>query len=497
MPIVLITALGAFLRFFHLGHQGLWYDETFSAWLVNLPLGRMLGQLPIQESTPPLYYGVAWFWTRIFGDTTLGLRSLSAVVGTATIPIAYASARKLLPGRRPALILAALTACNPFLIWYSQEARAYEMLVFVSALTVLTFAYARERPRRLALSLWAVACAAALATEYYAVLVVIPQAIWLIYEHRHKRWLYAALGFIALIGAALVPLVIAQNKTNHDAWIGHISLTLRLEQVSPMFLLGPQTHLRILLKFIGFAVVLAAIALLLFRSARRERQGALAAVILGVGGFILSLLIIPASDTFLSRNIIDLWLPLAMIVAAGLGVARARLIGAGLALVLCAIGITAVISVDTDYWFGRPNWQAVATEMGSWPAPTSAHPKDVRLVLLQQNPGRLPLGLYMPNLNHIDTKTVPNVSEIYVIAINGTPKGLGSVCWWGSACNLVASRLKVNYGIPGFHNVRRFRIKQFDVLELAADKPTTVSRRRLMRTLPHHPNPWNTLLIQK
>ena len=67
------------------------------------------------------------------------------------------------------------------------------MLVLFSALTLLAFAYARERPRPLALALWALACALALLTHYYAVIVIVPQAAWLVYEHRHVRAVYAAI----------------------------------------------------------------------------------------------------------------------------------------------------------------------------------------------------------------------------------------------------------------------------------------------------------------
>ena len=179
VPILLLTALGALLRFYAIGRQGFWYDESYTALLVGRGPGEMLRLIPHLESTPPLYYCVAWVWARIFGFGPAGLKSLSALCGTLAIPVAYAAARKLLPSQRAAVIVAALTACNPFLIWYSQEARAYSMLVLMSALTLLAFAYARERPRPMAVALWAIACAAALLTHYYAVIVIVPQAAWL------------------------------------------------------------------------------------------------------------------------------------------------------------------------------------------------------------------------------------------------------------------------------------------------------------------------------
>src|SRR6185437_10957473 len=100
--------------------------------------GKMMGLIPQSESTPPLYYCVAWVWARLFGDHEAGLRSLSAVAGVLVVPIAYGLGARLI-GRRAGLIAAALTACNPLLVWYSQEARSYSMLVLLSAVSLVAF----------------------------------------------------------------------------------------------------------------------------------------------------------------------------------------------------------------------------------------------------------------------------------------------------------------------------------------------------------------------
>ncbi len=470
MPILLLTGLGALLRFYAIGRQGFWYDESYTALLVGRGPGEMLRLIPQLESTPPLYYGIAWVWARIFGFGPAGLKSLSAVCGTLAIPIAYAAARKLLPSQRAALIVAALTACNPFLIWYSQEARAYSMLVLFSALTLLAFAYARERPRPLALALWALACSLALLTHYYAVIVIVPQAVWLVYEHRHVRAVYAGIALILAVGAALTPLAIAQNRTHSNSWIAHSSYWLRLKQVLPLFLLGPETHVRVLLKFLAYAMIAIGIALLIWRSRRRERQGALLPGGLALAGFLLSAIL--GHNTLLGRNLLPIWLPAAVFLAAGLGAARARFVGIGASVVLCAIGITAVISVDTTYAYQRPNWQLVANALGRWPA--AGKSSGGRIVVIQDNPGLLPLGLYIKDLRYIkQQRTVPRIAQIDVIA--ALPhKGLGGFCWWGSECNLVPSRLDRRYVVPGFRVVARRRIRDFGILVMRASRPTTV-----------------------
>ena len=162
-----LTVLAAILRFTRIGHQGFWFDEGNTALLVHFSPGKMLGLIPKSESTPPLYYCLAWVWARVFGYGEAGLRSLSALAGVATVPVAYAAARKLI-STRAGLVTAALTACNPLLIWYSQEARSYSLLVLLTAGALLAFAYARANPTPRALIAWTLTSGLALATHYYA-----------------------------------------------------------------------------------------------------------------------------------------------------------------------------------------------------------------------------------------------------------------------------------------------------------------------------------------
>jgi mannosyltransferase len=479
VPILLITLLGAALRFYHLGHQGIWYDESYTFELIRLSFHRMLDEIPHTESTPPLYYCLTWFWTRIFGFGAAGVRSLSAVCGTATIPVVYVAARKLLHGDRAALIAAALTACNPLLIWYSQEARSYEMLVLLSACTLATFAYARERPQPLTVALWGFACCLALTTHYFAILLVAPQAAWLIYEHRYPRNVQVAIGVLIVLCLALAPLAHEQSASGNNVWISHTSLGLRLNQVIPIFLLGPQTPARTVLKWAAFAAALAALALLWRYSRRRERQGALLPAGIALTGFVLSLLIVPVSDTFLTLNLIELWLPAALVVAAGLGVARARVLGGALTLVLCTIGVIAVIGVASDYYLGRPNWQRVAQIIG----PLPRHGRRVILVL--RNAGGPPLAVFLPHLKYMNELEVTGISQVDLIAVRDV-RHLGDFCWWGSACNLSPSKLPPRNRLHGFHVASLHRFEQFWVEKLVANHPIRVTRAAIALDL-HHP----------
>ena len=146
------------------------------------------------ESAPPLYYALAWFWTQVTGTGEFGLRSLSALAGVATVPVAYLIGIEL-RGRRAGLMAAALVAVNPMLLWYSQEARAYALLVLLCAVSLLYCVRALRSGTRRDFVLWGLASGLALATHYFAVFVVAAEAVWLLRRRgsreragaRHRR----------------------------------------------------------------------------------------------------------------------------------------------------------------------------------------------------------------------------------------------------------------------------------------------------------------------
>jgi hypothetical protein len=476
-----LTLLAAVLRFADLGHQGFWFDEANTALLVHFSIGRMLGLLPQTESTPPLYYGIAWVWARIFGFGETGLRSLSAVAGVLTVPVAYGAAAKLI-SRRAGLITAALVATSPLLIWYSQEARSYEVVVLLCATTVLTFAYALAAPTPRTLAAWAVACALALATHYFAVLAVGPEAVWLVFVHRRRRSVQVAVGVIALAGLALIPLAISQQGTGNSNWIAHLPLRIRLSQIPPQFLLGFGAPAGRWLRALDAIVVVGAVGLLWWRGGQGARRGALLAGGLAVAGAVLMLILLAAGDDdLITRNVIVLWLPLALVVAAGLG--SARWLGPAGVAVLCVTGIVATVGVDTNRELERPDWRPVARAVGVVGAAAgtsrAAAPVAGRAILIQRYRTLLPLSLYLPRLRFMPRRGAL-VDEFDVIAIRSPQK---AACWWGAACNLIPSRLQSAYPVPGFRFVGEERILQFTLLRLRAAQPVQLTREMVSAAL--------------
>jgi uncharacterized membrane protein len=347
-----LTALGAALRFWHLGSQSFWFDESYTVDLVHRGLGDMLSTIPHTESTPPLYYLLAWTWAKLFGTSEAGLRSLSALIGTATVPLAWSAAKALFRDRAQAgLIDAALTAVNPWFVWYSQEARSYTLLVFTVALTLVFLA----RRRTIA---WAIAAVLALLTHYFAGFIVLAEAAWLLYMTRERTARYA-IGLIALAGAALIPLALHQRATQNTSFIAQLSLERRIVDLPKKLVTGELGTFTPLIGPLAGAVALAAIAYALYRE-RRPTLGLLWIVAIGAGVPILAAL--AGADYLLPRNVIGVYVPLVLAVAGGLAAARPALGLAG-AAILCAVAIAVNVQVTRDDRLQRTDWRDAANAL--------------------------------------------------------------------------------------------------------------------------------------
>jgi mannosyltransferase len=366
-----LTALGITVRFASLGLQSYHHDEVITAMRV-IPgsFKDMLHRVKTSESNPPLYYVLAWGWAKAFGTGEFGLRSLSALFGAATVPVGYLIGRQLAT-RRAGLILAALIAVNPMLIWYSQEARSYALLVFFCALSLFFFARALNSGRGRDLGFWALASALALCSHYFAVFAVAIEAIWLLVALR-TRWraVLPALGAVGAVGLALLPLANAQTNPTHIGWIENSPLGERFWETAVSFLVGETGHViaeapreryaLVPLVLIGLALILVAL-----RGERRERRGAVLGLVLGLGvGALTAVAALAGKDYVVERNLLPALVPLLGAVAIGFAVSGARRFGLLLAVALCAYWLAFDVHVTQTPNLQRPDFRTVTDELG-------------------------------------------------------------------------------------------------------------------------------------
>jgi 4-amino-4-deoxy-L-arabinose transferase-like glycosyltransferase len=410
--IAAITAGAGVLRFASLGAQSLWYDESVTASLVAQPLGAMLRSLRESETAPPLYYVLAWIWTRLFGSSDLALRSLSAAAGTLTVPVLYAAAKALV-SRRAGIITAALAACSPLLVWYSQEARAYSLLVLLSSLSVLAFALLWQAPASKHVAWWAMVSCLAVATYYYAAFLVLAEAALLLGRHRRNRRLALGTAAIVVTSAMLLPLAVLQARTGNAAWIHSLPLSGRVEEAirqlvtpapAPLYAGGGTAaqHTRYLWITAALVLAVAVVAALRYGSSI-ERRGALLAGALAATVFAMPLVLSvlaplmfdERSDTFLYRALLPAWGPVAIVLATGFGALRVWGLGLAASVVLVAASLAVTLAIAIDGRLQRDDLQA---------AGSATQGKGLILVLPAFE--RHPLLRYRPDLQAAPTDGV-------------------------------------------------------------------------------------------
>jgi len=473
--LALVIVAGAALRFATLDVQSLWYDEAVTARLMRMQLADLLPAIGDSESTPPLYYLAAWAWAHAFGTGEAGLRSLPALLGTLTIPVVWALGRRL-GGDRAALAAAAVVAANPFAVWFSQEARAYALLTALAALSALLWLRALDAPgdvRRLLT--WGAVAALALATHYYALFLVAPQALWLVMRAPGARARVAAIALPLVAALALAPLAFSQRANDTARFIDDTSLATRIIQVAKQFLVGydaPAETVLTILMAATLIVALGGLAALLrghaadagaaSSRADAQRLAALAGAALALP--ILASLV--GEDHLLSRNVVAA-LPIAAALA-GAGFARAQLArpaaGALVATAACLLGLVAIGGVADDQRLQRDNWRDAAASLGP-PAPGA--------LIVAPGPALIPLGYYLPRLQQVPDAAAPAATAqiSYLDLAERTPGELSP-----------PPRPQIP-PLPGFGVAGRVYAPTFAVVTLLAAAPQPVTPSTLARGL--------------
>jgi mannosyltransferase len=369
--VVGLTVLAAVLRFATLGVQSYHHDEIVTASrILRGSFGHAMHQVWTGESTPPIFYALAWVWTQLVGTGEFGLRSLSAAAGVATVPIAYLIGVEL-RGRRAGLWGAALVAVNPMMLWYSQEARAYALVALFGALSVLYWLRAERSGARRDFVWWAVWSGLALGTHYFVVFPIAAEALMLL-RRRGLRASLVGLGILAGFAIAVAPVAIHQMSLGHADWIGNFGLGHRLWETAATFVTGETGDIigrpeRPWLALVPLALTLAALALLLRRQAGRERRAAVRPLLLfaaGIGIPVALALLEASKDFVLARNLIPALVPLLAAVGIAVSSPSSRRLGAAIGALLFAYSLGFCILASTDEQFQRPNWSAVAEHIG-------------------------------------------------------------------------------------------------------------------------------------
>jgi mannosyltransferase len=457
-PVAIITALAAAVRFATLDAQSFWYDEALTVDLVGRSFGDMLSGVFDGQAQPPTYFILAWLWAHVFGDGEVGLRALSALVGTLTVPVAYMIGAEV-AGRRTAIFAGLFTALSPALVWYSQEARSYALLVFFAALALLFLVRGLERDDGRQLAWWVAASLLAVVSHYFALFAVLPQAAWLLWAKRKAAW--PALAGLAVGLAAIAPMLLYQQERGGVDWIGELPLWPRVRDAVFLFAVGP-TGFRSLpdhreaVFAAGVAAFAVAVAVALAWSAGPVRRRVLLMLaVVGAVTLIPLLATTAGSDYVLDRNFLAAWVPAAVIGGVALAVLpwpRLAAVAAALACLLFAAITVAAVPRNPDRQ--RDDWRGVAELVGP--------PTEPRVFVISPRWQSVSLGVYRPGLAVMERPEA--VRKVVTVELEGFVP-------FGGGVTTIAPP-------PPFRETRFTREQNLTVVEYTAPAPVRLDPKR-------------------
>src|SRR5207302_213957 len=261
-------------------------DETLALFVGRQSFGGLLDTVLDQRGGAPLHFVLAWIVAHA-GGGLVGLRLVSAIFATATVPVVALLAARV-AGRSTGLATTVLCSASWMLLFHGVYGRMYSLFLFTSALSFLALVNAVERRTRRAWVFWVIAVLLCVAAHPYGALVLAAQGVYVVLARVPLRVAAPAFAAVAVLGIPFwrTDLVLAGR---FDVGVGQGSTQLGsissvasyLEIVASDFTAGyaPVITIVLLLALAGFVSLLR----------RRPRGAALAAavVVTPLAGLIL------------------------------------------------------------------------------------------------------------------------------------------------------------------------------------------------------------------
>ena len=136
--VLLVAAVGGWVRWLIASSEILWLDELHTSWSVAGSLGEVY-QRALSGNQTPLYFWISWLSVEVFGETEFSLRLVSLIAGTGTIIAAAWLVLRWTGSTIAAVVTSLLIALDVQFIYYATEARPYALVQFLGVVQVALF----------------------------------------------------------------------------------------------------------------------------------------------------------------------------------------------------------------------------------------------------------------------------------------------------------------------------------------------------------------------
>lgn len=209
LTAVLIIATA--IRLYGIGSESLWFDEAFSVYHAQQSLAHIV---TLPDTTPPLYLVILHFFIKIFSTEEFWVRLPSVIFGVLSVMFIYLLAKKFF-NQKVGIYAALILAFSSYHIYYSQEARAYTLLYFLSLASMYFFVEYLKSEKKKEGFYYLIFTVLLLYSHIYAIFLVLTQNIVFIFLKakqsdwisRTKKWFILQFtAFVLFIPWILIPL---------------------------------------------------------------------------------------------------------------------------------------------------------------------------------------------------------------------------------------------------------------------------------------------------
>ena len=217
LALATIFLAGLILRLYGLGSESLWFDEMWSFRIAQMEPLQIVFSTP-NDNNPPLYYLIVHYWILIAGDSEFIIRLPSAIAGTLAIPVIYGIGSMLF-SRSTGLMAALILSLSAYHVRYSQEARAYSLMVFLGlASFYFLLKLLEDRRSWTATGGYVASTSLLIYSHVYGVFLVGAQLLYLLATRRDlRRWIVPA-GLVALLYTPGAVRIAMNLLSSQGAW---------------------------------------------------------------------------------------------------------------------------------------------------------------------------------------------------------------------------------------------------------------------------------------
>lgn len=361
------------ITFWTITKSSIWFDESFGAYMIHFNFID-IARYTASDVHPPLYYWLLKLWTMIFGNTEIGIRSMSVLFGGVSIIFGYLLTDRLF-GKKAARTSLLFMVLSPMLVRYGQEARMYTLVtaIALAATYVLTFAVTTKK--KLPWVIYGVLVSLGMWTHYFSAIVWISHWIWRADVIRRiakkgrflktfftKEWILA---HVVAVGLFLpwMPLFFKQMFVVQafGFWIPKVTSDTPINFLTNVIYYQDSTNVNGWLA-LGFLVVVVLIGVLSYRiyktlnDDQRQFYRLIASIAFAPIVILFLLSMPPLRPSFIDRYLITSTVGIAIFIGVTLtfGVKLYRTVWQISIMALC-VAILMVIGISNVWYFGNYN----------------------------------------------------------------------------------------------------------------------------------------------